>query len=120
MSGSTRPTITVGLLTRRARLATGALNAGRIRGGASMTWSGRSVASAVVQHSAQCSRWYGRGSMDRPTTRQMTLAISIPFAISEGRLPSRARLALRCGDDLDLLLFGFLGLPIASLLAFGH
>jgi hypothetical protein len=29
-------------------------------------------------------------------------------------------LAWRCGNCLDLLFFGFLGLPIAFLLAFGH
>jgi hypothetical protein len=29
-------------------------------------------------------------------------------------------LAWYYGNDFDLLLFGFLGLPIASLLAFGH
>jgi hypothetical protein len=29
-------------------------------------------------------------------------------------------LARCCGNDFDLLLFGFLGFPIASLLAFGH
>ena len=32
----------------------------------------------------------------------------------------RGLLAWRCGNHLDLLLLGFLGFPIASLLAFGH
>ena len=50
----------------------------------------------------------------------MTLAISISVCRQRGRLPSRTLLAWCCGNDFDLLLFGFLGLPIASLLAFGH
>jgi hypothetical protein len=33
---------------------------------------------------------------------------------------ARTFLAWCCGNDFDLLLFGFLGLPIASLLALGH
>jgi hypothetical protein len=58
-----------------------------------------------------------------PITRQMlTLAIAslFLFARREGRLPSCGLLAWRCGNCLDLLFFGFLGLPIAFLLAFGH
>ena len=62
----------------------------------------------------------GRRSMDLPTPRQLTLSFLFPFVVREGRLPSRTLLAWCCGNDLDLLLFGFLGLPIASLLAFGH
>jgi hypothetical protein len=58
--------------------------------------------------------------MDLPTPRQLTLSFLFPFVVREGRLPSRSLLAWCCGNDLDLLLFGFLGLPIASLLAFGH
>jgi hypothetical protein len=42
------------------------------------------------------------------------------LACPEGWLPSRGLLTWRCGNDLDLLLFGFFGLPITSLLAFGH
>jgi hypothetical protein len=42
------------------------------------------------------------------------------FAGTEGRLPSCGLLAWRCGNHLDLLFLGFLGFPIASVLAFGH
>ena len=42
------------------------------------------------------------------------------FARCEARLPGGGLLARRRGDCLDFLLLGFLGLPIASLLAFGH
>lgn len=42
------------------------------------------------------------------------------FAGSEGRLPCRALLAWRGGNDLGLLFLGLLRFPIASLLAFGH
>src|SRR5207302_11126685 len=38
----------------------------------------------------------------------------------QGRLPSRALLARRGGNDLYLLLLGLLGFPVASLLTFGH
>ena len=57
--------------------------------------------------------------MDLPTTRQMTLTISISFC-PQLRSAAIPHLGWCCGNDFDLLLFGFLGLPIASLLAFGH
>jgi hypothetical protein len=55
-------------------------------------------------------------------TRQTTPAISplFLFAGRERRLPACGLLAWRCGDGLDFLFLGFLGFPIASLLAFGH
>jgi hypothetical protein len=53
---------------------------------------------------------------------------AIPWAISllflfagpGGWLPSAGLLARRRGDGLDLIFFGFLGLTIAFLFAFGH
>ena len=42
------------------------------------------------------------------------------LAGAQGRLPAAGLLARRCRNHLDLLLLGFLGLPIISLLAFGH
>src|SRR5690242_16731210 len=42
------------------------------------------------------------------------------FAGGEARLPGRGFLAGRRGNDLDLLLFGLLGFPVAPPLAFGH
>ena len=44
------------------------------------------------------------------------------LAGTQGRLPAcaRALLARRRGNHLDLVLLGFLGFPIASLLTLGH
>src|SRR6266852_2282353 len=42
------------------------------------------------------------------------------LAGTDVRLPSRGLLAWRRGNGLDLLFLGFLGFPIALLLAFGH
>jgi hypothetical protein len=47
------------------------------------------------------------------------VALLFLFA-AEGRLPSGGFRARRRGNGLDLLFFGFLGLAIAFLLAFGH
>jgi hypothetical protein len=57
-----------------------------------------------------------------PIPRQAKSASSALFLFAgpESRLPSRGLLAWRRGDCLDFLFFGFLGLPIAFLLAFGH
>lgn len=53
----------------------------------------------------------------RPLKGYRTLFL---LAGTQGRLPACTLLAWRRGDHLDLLLLGFLGFPIASLLAFGH
>jgi hypothetical protein len=62
----------------------------------------------------------GRATL--PTARQTTPAVSplFLFAGRKRRLPACSLLAWRRGDGLDFFLFGFLGFPIASLLAFGH
>jgi hypothetical protein len=59
---------------------------------------------------------------DSALTRQTNSAFSALFLFAgrETRLPSCGLLAWRRSDCLDFLFFGFLGLPIAFLLAFGH
>jgi hypothetical protein len=42
------------------------------------------------------------------------------FVGTQRRLPASGLLARRRGNHLDLLFLGFLGFPIASLLALGH
>jgi hypothetical protein len=56
----------------------------------------------------------------RPSDADVAVASLFLFAGTEGWLPSRGLLARRRSNCLDLLFFGFLGLPIALLLAFGH
>src|SRR5579864_6602782 len=54
---------------------------------------------------------------DRPANAPIPLFL---LAGADVRLPSRGLLARRRGNGLDLLFLGFLGFPIALLLAFGH
>ena len=58
--------------------------------------------------------------MTRVTRCGRTLGLFLFAGWFEGWLPRCGLLAWRGGDHLDFLLLGFLGFPIASLLAVGH
>src|ERR1700736_452461 len=62
----------------------------------------------------------GDGAAPSKRAAGVAVASLFLFAGTEGWLPSRGLLARRRSNCLDLLFFGFLGLPIALLLAFGH